>query len=155
MEALKDALAALKCGASNFADADRRFVRAMIALGAPNNAIATAFGISEAELLTKFPGELESRASDLNLAKASVSLVRAPHPPLSSTFAYRDADGACRPLLHERHLSAASSFQIGVSRGRPCRPQRMAAHSYFLPWNSRWTRRSIAGILLARTRQTI
>ena len=91
VEALKDALAALKCGASNFADADRRFVRAMIALGAPNNAIATAFGISEAELLAKFPYELETRASDLNLAKASVSSVRAPRPPLSSTFAYRES----------------------------------------------------------------
>ena len=88
VEALKDALAALKCGASNFANADRRFVRAMIALGAPNNAIATAFGISEAELLAKFPYELETRASDL---KASVSSVRAPRPPLSSPFAYRES----------------------------------------------------------------
>jgi hypothetical protein len=26
--------------------------------------------------------------------------------------------GACRPLLHDRHLSAASSFQMGVLRGR-------------------------------------
>jgi hypothetical protein len=26
--------------------------------------------------------------------------------------------GAYRPLLHDRHFSAASSFQIGVSRGR-------------------------------------
>ena len=78
VEALKDAL---KCGASNLADADRRFVRAMIALGAPNNAIATAFGISEAELLAKFPYELETR----------VSSVRAPRPPLSSSFAYRES----------------------------------------------------------------
>jgi len=91
VEALKDALAALKCSASSFADADRRFVRAMIALGAPNNAIATAFGISEAELLAKFPYELEACASDLNLAKPSVSSVRAPRPPLSSTFAYRES----------------------------------------------------------------
>ncbi len=88
VEALKDALAALKCGASNFADADRRFVRAMVALGAPNNAIATAFGISEAELLATFPHELETRAGDL---KASVSSVRAPRPPLSSPFAYRES----------------------------------------------------------------
>jgi hypothetical protein len=91
VEALKDALAALKCGASNFGDADRPFVRAMIALGAPNNATAAAFGISEAELLAKFPYELETRASDLNLAKASVSSVLAPRPPLSSTFAYRES----------------------------------------------------------------
>ena len=26
--------------------------------------------------------------------------------------------GACRPFLHDRHFRAASSFQIGVSRGR-------------------------------------
>jgi hypothetical protein len=94
VEALKDALAALGCGASNFGnlgDADRRFVRAMIALGAPNNATAAVFGISEAELVAKFPYELEARASDLNLAKASVASVRAPRPPLNSTFAYREA----------------------------------------------------------------
>jgi hypothetical protein len=67
VEALKGALvalAALKCGVSNFGDADRRFVRAMTALGAPNIATAGAFGISEAELLAKFPDELGSRASD-------------------------------------------------------------------------------------------
>ena len=85
VEALKDAL---KCGASNLADADRRFVRAMVVLGAPNHAIATAFGISEAELLATFPHELETRAGDL---KASVSSVRAPRPPLSSPFAYRES----------------------------------------------------------------
>ena len=62
--ALKEALAALKCGASKFGDADRRFVRAMIALGAPNSATAGAFGISEAELLAKFPDELRSHASE-------------------------------------------------------------------------------------------
>jgi hypothetical protein len=90
-EALKHALAALKCAASNFGDADRRFVKAMIALGAPNSATAGAFGISEAELLAKFPYELETRASDLNPVKASVSSVRATHPPLSSTFAYRES----------------------------------------------------------------
>jgi hypothetical protein len=66
VEALKQALAALKRGASNFGDADRRFVRAMIALGASNHATAGAFGISEADLLAKFPDELESRASDLS-----------------------------------------------------------------------------------------
>jgi hypothetical protein len=88
--ALRDAMAALKCGAS-FGDADRRFVRAMIALGAPNSATAAAFGISEAQLLAKFPYELETRASDLNPATASVSSVRAPHPPFSSTFAYRES----------------------------------------------------------------
>jgi hypothetical protein len=67
LEALEGALttlAALKCGASNFGDADRRFVRAMTALGAPNNATAGAFGISEAELLAKFPDEPGYRASD-------------------------------------------------------------------------------------------
>jgi hypothetical protein len=70
VEALKDALAALKCGAPNFGDAERRFVRAMIALGAPNNATAGAFGISEAELLAKFPDEL-ARPGDLWQARRS------------------------------------------------------------------------------------
>ena len=51
----------LSSDVSNFSDADRRFVRAMIALGAPNNATAGAFGISEVELLAKFPDELQSR----------------------------------------------------------------------------------------------
>ena len=64
VQALKDALAALRCGASKFNDADRRFVRAMIALGAPNNATASAFGISVVELLAKFPDELQSRPRD-------------------------------------------------------------------------------------------
>ena len=60
--ALRNVLAALlSSNASNFSDVDRRFVRAMIALGAPNNATAGAFGISEVELLAKFPDELESR----------------------------------------------------------------------------------------------
>jgi len=71
VQALKDALAALRSGASNFNDADRRFVRAMIALGAPNNATAGAFGISEVELLAKFPDELESHAADLRPARHS------------------------------------------------------------------------------------
>ena len=74
VQALKDALtalAALRCGASNFNDADRRFVRAMLALGAPNNATAGAFGISEVELLAKFPDELQSRAGDLQPARHS------------------------------------------------------------------------------------
>jgi hypothetical protein len=53
--------ALLSSNASNFSDVDRRFVRAMIALGAPHNATAGAFGISEVELLAKFPDELESR----------------------------------------------------------------------------------------------
>jgi hypothetical protein len=61
LQALKDALTALSGGVSNFSDADRRFVRAMIALGAPNNVTAGAFGISEVELLANFPDELESR----------------------------------------------------------------------------------------------
>ncbi len=61
VQALRDALTALRGGVSNFNEADRRFVRAMIALGAPNNATAGAFGISEVELLAKFPDELESR----------------------------------------------------------------------------------------------
>jgi hypothetical protein len=65
VQALKDALAALT-GASNCHEADRRFVRAMIALDAPSNAIASAFGISEAELLVKFSNELvRPCASDL------------------------------------------------------------------------------------------
>ena len=59
LEALKSALAALLGGgASNFCEADRRFVRAMIALGAANSATAGALGICEAELLAKFPEEL-------------------------------------------------------------------------------------------------
>lgn len=59
VEALKNALEALlSCDASNFREADRRFVRAMTALGAPNNATAGALGICEAELLAKFPNEL-------------------------------------------------------------------------------------------------
>jgi hypothetical protein len=59
LEALKNALAALLiCNASNFREADRRFVRAMIALGSANSATAGALGISEAELLAKFPEEL-------------------------------------------------------------------------------------------------
>jgi hypothetical protein len=61
VQALKDAMTALSGGVSNFSDADRRFVRAMIALGAPNNVTAGAFGISEVELLAKFPDELQSR----------------------------------------------------------------------------------------------
>ena len=59
LEALKNALAALlSSDASNFCDADQRFVRAMIALGAANSATAGALGICEAELLAKFPEEL-------------------------------------------------------------------------------------------------
>ena len=65
LAALKNVLAPLlSSAASNFSDADRRFVRAMIALGAPNNATAGAFGISETELLAKFPDELQSRPRD-------------------------------------------------------------------------------------------
>jgi hypothetical protein len=65
LEALKNALAALlSCDASNFRDADRRFVRAMIALGAPTNATAGALGISEAEMLAKFPNELGPDSMD-------------------------------------------------------------------------------------------
>src|SRR5258708_715875 len=63
--ALKNVLAALlSSDASKFNDADRRFVRAMIALGAPNNVTASAFGISEVELLAKFRDELQSRPRD-------------------------------------------------------------------------------------------
>jgi len=69
LAALKNVLAALlSTEASNFSDADRRFVRAMIALGAPNTT-AGAFGISVVELLAKFPDELESRAGDLQPAR--------------------------------------------------------------------------------------
>jgi hypothetical protein len=63
--ALRNVLAALlSSNVSNFSDADRRFVRAMIALGAPNNVTAGAFGISEVELLAKFRDELQSRPRD-------------------------------------------------------------------------------------------
>jgi hypothetical protein len=58
LEALKNALAALLSGASNFREVDRCFVRAMFALGAANSATAGALGICEAELLAKFPEEL-------------------------------------------------------------------------------------------------
>jgi hypothetical protein len=34
--------------------------------------------------------------------------------------------GVYRPCLHDRHFSAASSFQIGVSRGRRIRVERDA-----------------------------
>src|SRR6476660_7015573 len=62
LAALRNVLAPLlSSDASNFSDADRRFVRAMIALGAPNNVTAGAFGISEVELLAKFRDELQSR----------------------------------------------------------------------------------------------
>ena len=65
LAALRNVLAALlSTEASNFSDADRRFVRAMIALGAPNNTTAGAFGISVVELLAKFPDELQSRPRD-------------------------------------------------------------------------------------------
>jgi hypothetical protein len=65
LAALKNALAALlSTDVSNFREADQRFVRAMIALGATNNATAVAFGISEAELLAKFPDELECRTRE-------------------------------------------------------------------------------------------
>jgi hypothetical protein len=70
MAAFKGALAALRDGAANSREADRRFVRAMIALGAPNNATAGAFGISEAELLARFPDEVATGAADLLLAEA-------------------------------------------------------------------------------------
>jgi hypothetical protein len=56
LEALKSAL--VSGGASNFCEADRRFVQAMIALGAANSVTARALGICEAELLAKFPEEL-------------------------------------------------------------------------------------------------
>jgi hypothetical protein len=72
LAALKKVLAALlSSDVSKFSDADRRFVRAMIALGAPNNVTAGAFGISEFELLAKFPDELKSRAGDLRPARHS------------------------------------------------------------------------------------
>jgi hypothetical protein len=62
LAALRNVLAPLlSSDVSNFSDADRRFVRAMIALGAPNNVTAGAFGISEVELLAKFRDELQSR----------------------------------------------------------------------------------------------
>lgn len=62
LAALRNVLAALlSSDVSNLSDADRRFVRAMIALGAPNNVTAGAFGISEVELLAKFRDELQSR----------------------------------------------------------------------------------------------
>jgi hypothetical protein len=70
MAALKGALMALKDGATNSREADWRFVRAMIALGAPNHATAGAFGISEAALLARFPDEVAPGAVDLWLAEA-------------------------------------------------------------------------------------
>jgi hypothetical protein len=70
VEALKGALAALRDSASNSREADRRFVRAMIALDAPNIATAGAFGISEAELLARFPNEVGPGAADLWPAEA-------------------------------------------------------------------------------------
>jgi hypothetical protein len=36
----------------------------------------------------------------------------------SSVNLFMCTGGAYRPFLHDRHFSAASSFQIGVSRGR-------------------------------------
>jgi hypothetical protein len=78
LEALKGALAALRDSASNSREADRRFVRAMIALDAPNNATAGAFGISEAELLAKFSDELGSCAGDQRTAAPSPTTI----PPL-------------------------------------------------------------------------
>ena len=65
LAALRNVLAPLlSSDVSNFSDADRRFVRAMIALAAPNNVTAGAFGISEVELLAKFRDELQSRPRD-------------------------------------------------------------------------------------------
>jgi hypothetical protein len=84
LAALKDAL--VKCGAPYFGDADRRFVRAMIALGAPKSATAGAFGISEAELLAKFPDELGSCAGDQRTA--------APSPTTISPLRFRRASEA-------------------------------------------------------------
>jgi hypothetical protein len=69
MAALKGALVALKDGASNSREADWRFVRAMNALGAPNHATAGAFGISEAELLARFPADVAPGAPDPWLAE--------------------------------------------------------------------------------------
>jgi hypothetical protein len=79
VQALKDALTALGGGASNSRDADRRFVRAMIALGAPNTATAGAFGISEAALLAKFPDELGAGTRDLWPAEARRYIMASPN----------------------------------------------------------------------------
>src|SRR6266851_1302751 len=91
LEALKNALAALISDASNFREADRRFVRAMIVLGAPNNATAGAFGISEAELLAKFPDELRPGATDPRPAEAG-----------KYTMASRNAEYSAPQQAHPR-----------------------------------------------------
>jgi hypothetical protein len=70
MAALKGALVALKDGTLSSREADWRFVRAMIALGAPNHATAGAFCISEAELLARFPDDVARGAVDLWPAEA-------------------------------------------------------------------------------------
>ena len=109
--ALKDALGALNCGSSNFGDADRRFVRAMIALGAPNSATAGAFGISEVELFAKFPDELASRASDLWPARAARTGEIEAFARLTSTFAPTRPEGPTppRPDAPERRTSRVRS----------------------------------------------
>jgi hypothetical protein len=91
VQALKDALAALWGGASTSREADRRFVQAMIALGAPNTATAGAFGISEAALLAKFPDELGPGTGDLWPAEAG-----------KYTMASRNAEYSASQQAHAR-----------------------------------------------------
>jgi hypothetical protein len=84
MEALKNALAALISDASNLREADRRFVRAMNALGAPSNATAGALGISKVELLAKFPNELGPSGMDPWPAEARKYAMESRNPEYSA-----------------------------------------------------------------------
>jgi hypothetical protein len=84
VEALKNALAALSRDASNLCEAERRFVRAMIALGAPNNATAGALGISEVELLAKFSNELGPGGMDPWPAEARKYAMESRNPEYSA-----------------------------------------------------------------------
>jgi hypothetical protein len=56
----------------------------MIALGAPNNATAGAFGISEAELLAKFPDELRPGGMDPWPAEARKYAMESRNPEYSA-----------------------------------------------------------------------
>ena len=57
--------------------------------------------------------------------------------------------GACRPFRHDRHFNEASSFQIGVSRGRRMassgRLARLAAITFHLKPAPPWRHCAIVG----------
>ena len=107
LAALKNALAALLSSeVSNLREADRRFVRAMIALGATNNATAVAFGISEAELLAKFPDELECRTGE------TIQLLTNPNV---TNWHFSDVIGRAHDV------SSSSKAGLAVARRRPRR----------------------------------